>query len=96
MSAAESVRESASNSVLQHCLNAPSPTGGNENGPEDPAHAQVQPQAGGMPRTAPMTGQQYGMDPNQLAYQTYLQQQGGQYPMPPQGRMPAHGGAHHQ
>lgn len=106
MYAANSVRESISNTSPQHCLNAPSPTGGNENGldegnapgesPEDPAHAQVQPQAGGMPRTAPMTGQQYGMDPNQLAYQTYLQQQGGQYPMPPQGRMPAHGGAHHQ
>ncbi|KAB8337168.1 hypothetical protein FH972_021472 [Carpinus fangiana] len=94
--------------LIQHCLNAPSPTGGNENGldegnpqgesPEDANHSQVQPQSGGMPRATPMPGQPY-MDPNQLAYQNYLQQQqaqqvqGGQYPMPPQQRMAA---PHHQ
>lgn len=84
---------------LKHCLNAPSPTGANENGLEeggaggdvadDQAHAQI-PQAGGMPRANPMApGATTYMDPN-MAYQNYLQQQqqaqvqGAQYPMPPQ------------
>ncbi|KAI9656642.1 MAG: transcription factor of the MADS box [Alyxoria varia] len=89
--------------LIQHCLNAPSPTG-DSNGlddqgppvesPDDSNHAQVPPQQppGMPPRPAQMTP--YNVPPDHIAYQNYLAQQqvppgqGGQYPMPPQARMP--------
>lgn len=88
--------------VLQACLNAPEPSAGNENGvdgestvdsPEDVSHTQIPAQTASMPRGG-------GMPPHyitpeqqqQMAYAQYMQQQsqnaGGQYPMPPQARMP--------
>ncbi|KAI9725733.1 MAG: transcription factor of the MADS box [Chrysothrix sp. TS-e1954] len=97
--------------LIQACLNAPSPTGDSSNGlddqgppvesPEEPNHAQLPPQAAGMPRQAPMPAPSpYGMTPDHIAYQNYLAQQqqvqgqgGGSYPgMPGQARMPAHPG----
>jgi len=93
--------------LTQACLNAPSPTGGNENGlddqpplesPEDASHAQMQQRAGSMAQNQAMPPGY--MTADQAAYQQYLQQQqiqqSGQYPMPPQARMPQHPQQHHQ
>lgn len=88
--------------LQQACLNAPEPATADANGvdadngvesPEDNAHAQM---PTGQPRMPPQPGMPTAyMTPDQhLQYQQYLQQQqqqaAGQYPMPPQGRMPTH------
>ncbi|KAI4134778.1 MAG: hypothetical protein LQ347_001239 [Umbilicaria vellea] len=95
------VTKSEGKNLIQACLNAPEPSTGNENGvdgesavdsPEDVGHSQVPAQQPGMPRGGGMQPQ-YGITPEQqqMAYH-YMQQQqqhvGGQYPMPPQARMP--------
>lgn len=103
------VTKAEGKNLIQACLNAPSPTGGDSNGldqeaavesPEEANHAQVPPQPG-IPRNAGIP-QAYGvgMTADHMAYQNYLQQQqqaaqGGQYPMPPQANMPRHP-THHQ
>ncbi|KAI9880761.1 MAG: transcription factor of the MADS box [Pleopsidium flavum] len=95
------VTKAEGKNLIQACLNAPEPASGNENGvdgesaidsPEDVNHAQVPAQQAGMrggvhPSSAYMTADQQ----QQIAYQQYMQQQqgvAGQYPMPPQARMP--------
>ncbi|KAM0595457.1 hypothetical protein ACHAP6_000288 [Verticillium nonalfalfae] len=88
------------------CLNAPEPSQGGENGvddgnqvesPEEPPQQHLPPQAGrqqGMPG-APHMPPNYmpanmGMDPSNLAYGGYVnQQQRGGYPMA-QGGLPQH------
>lgn len=98
------VTKAEGKNLIQACLNAPEPSTGNENGvdgestvdsPEDVNHAQIPAQTANMPRGG-------GMPPHyitpeqqqQMAYAQYMQQQsqnaGGQYPMPPQARMPPH------
>ncbi|MCJ1278878.1 transcription factor of the MADS box [Puttea exsequens] len=87
--------------LIQACLNAPEPAPGNENGigeeeggdsPEDVNHAQIPAPQASMPRGGGGMPSHY-MTPEQqqhMAYQQYMQNQqnvGGQYPMPPQGRM---------
>lgn len=87
---------------LQACLNAPEPSAGAENGvdgestvdsPEDVNHTQIPAQTANMPRGGGMPPQYMTPEQQQqMAYAQYMQQQtqnaGGQYPMPPQARMP--------
>ncbi|KAK3169078.1 hypothetical protein OEA41_005526 [Lepraria neglecta] len=86
--------------LIQACLNAPEPAPGNENGvdaestvdsPEDVNHAQIPAPQASMPRGQGMAPQYMTPEQQQhMAYQQYMQTQqgvGGQYPMPPQGRM---------
>ncbi|KAL9051599.1 MAG: hypothetical protein Q9162_005905 [Coniocarpon cinnabarinum] len=88
--------------LIQHCLNAPSPTGesnGLDDGgppvdsPEDNP-AQIPQQPGMGPRQTPMPPG-YAMPQDSMAQYNYLahaqaQNQGGQYPIPPQAQMPQH------
>ncbi|KAI0125221.1 SRF-type transcription factor [Xylariales sp. AK1849] len=95
------VTKAEGKNLIQACLNAPEPTPGGENGaddpnqidsPEEPPNAHLPPQSG-RPGMAPshMPGgymPNVPMDPQQaMAYQSYVQQRGAQYAMPPQGGM---------
>ena len=88
---------------IQACLNAPEPPSNNENGvdgestvdsPEDVSHASIPAQRPAMPQNPAPIPNHYAMTPEQqqqMAYQYHMQQQSGvsgQYPMPPQARMP--------
>lgn len=87
--------------VIQACLNAPEPAGGNENGVEEPVdspeeqaqqqHMPPQQARAGIPQNAQMHPGYMPVDQQQaLAYQNYMaqQQRSGGYPMPPQAGMP--------
>ncbi|CRK23416.1 hypothetical protein BN1708_003685 [Verticillium longisporum] len=100
------VTKAEGKNLIQACLNAPEPSQGGENGvddgnqvesPEEPPQQHLPPQAGrqqGMPG-APHMPPNYmpanmGMDPSNLAYGGYVnQQQRGGYPMA-QGGLPQH------
>ncbi|MCJ1260444.1 transcription factor of the MADS box [Lobaria immixta] len=96
------VTKAEGKNLIQACLNAPEPAPGTENGidgesnvdsPEEVAHAPI-------PAPPSTIRNNAGIPPHyitpeqqqQMAYQQYMQQQqqgvGGQYPMPPQSRMP--------
>jgi len=95
------VTKAEGKNLIQACLNAPEPAGGNENGvddqnavesPEEPAPQHLPPQQGrpGIPQNAQMHPNYMPLEQQQaLAYQNYVaQQQRGGYPMPPQAGMP--------
>ncbi|KAI1854262.1 hypothetical protein JX265_000671 [Neoarthrinium moseri] len=98
------VTKAEGKNLIQACLNAPEPSQGNENGaddsnqidsPEEPANAHLPPASGrpGMPPSHMPGGYMPNvpMDPQQaMAYQSYVQQRGAQYAMPPQQGMPQH------
>ncbi|ROT37545.1 SRF-TF-domain-containing protein [Sodiomyces alkalinus F11] len=99
------VTKAEGKNLIQACLNAPEPGQGNENGvddgnqvesPEEPPQQHLPPQATrqpGMPQNPHMPPNympNMGMDPSNLAYGGYVnQQRGGGYPMPQPG-MPQH------
>ncbi|KAF9879360.1 putative SRF-type transcription factor [Colletotrichum karsti] len=96
------VTKAEGKNLIQACLNAPEPSQGGENGvddsnqvdsPEEPPQQHLPPQRQGMPQNH--MPPQYGMpvnpmDPQALAYQSYVQQQqrGGGYM--PQSGLPQH------
>ncbi|MCJ1230907.1 transcription factor of the MADS box [Toensbergia leucococca] len=94
------VTKAEGKNLIQACLNAPEPPSNNENGadaestvdsPEDVSQAQIPAPQASMPRGSAMSGHYSIEQQQQIAYQQYMQQQtpvGGQYPMPPQVRMP--------
>ncbi|KAI0003911.1 SRF-type transcription factor [Xylariaceae sp. FL0662B] len=99
------VTKAEGKNLIQACLNAPEPNPANENGvddsnqvesPEEQASSHLPPQSSrpGMPQNPHMPPNympNVPMDPQQaLAYQSYVQQRGAGYAMPPQSGMPQH------
>jgi MADS-box transcription factor len=96
------VTKAEGKNLIQACLNAPEPAGGNENGvddqnpvesPEEPTPQHLPPQQNrpGIPQQNPQMHPSYmPLEQQQaIAYQNYVaQQQRSGYPMPPQGGIP--------
>ncbi|KAK9423544.1 putative SRF-type transcription factor [Seiridium cardinale] len=100
------VTKAEGKNLIQACLNAPEPSQNGDvddsnqvDSPEEPSHNQLPPQSNrpGIPPSHMPGGYMPNvpMDPQQaMAYQSYVQQRGAQYAMPPQQGMPSH--ASHQ
>ncbi|KAH6647001.1 SRF-type transcription factor [Truncatella angustata] len=100
------VTKAEGKNLIQACLNAPEPSQNGDvddsnqvDSPEEPSNAHLPPQSSrpGVPQSHMPGGYMPNvpMDPQQaMAYQSYVQQRGAQYAMPPQQGMPSH--ASHQ